>query len=122
MSFPLNRLLRTEAFVYFQRLIVKIRAIYRRGDMMITPLDKYNWITTFLGKYLTMCGSNFTDGNFNIPWRGQIYLGFMVMGISATIYTVLTAEVGFAMQAVVFLCIAVQVNYVILYIFIYIFQ
>lgn len=76
---------------------------------MITPVDKYKWIAGILRYFLNVCGSNFMDGEFRIPFRGQFYLSLMLIGISSAIYTIITAEVGFAMQAIVFCCLAIQV-------------
>lgn len=76
---------------------------------MLTPLEKYNWITGFLRFFLMVCGSNFMDGQFQITALSELYLFLVCMGISSAVYTTITAEVGFAMQSVVFLCLASQV-------------
>lgn len=76
---------------------------------MITPLEKYTFIATFIRFFLHVCGSNFIDGTMYLPKVGQTYLFLVCFGISSGIYTVVTAEADVSMQAVVFVCIASQV-------------
>lgn len=49
-------------------------------------------------------------GNFNIEPLGYFYMFLVCSGISSGIYTIITSEVAVAMQAVVFLCFAIQVT------------